>query len=160
MIKHVSELLNKFISQENSWKIKLLNNWDTIVGDLKNKVSIEKIDRNLLVLNVANPAWAQELFMLSHLLKKQINDFLGDKYIKQLRFKTIRRHPKKRKKTAYNNYLQKQESINLNDICLTPTEQKELSKIVDKELQESLERFYLCCKRGRSKKCLKEKKKE
>lgn len=160
MVKHVSEFLSKLVSEDNSWKVKLLSNWSEIIGNLSDKVSIEKIERDLLVLNVSNPAWAQELFMLSHVLKKKINDFLGNKYINQIRFKTIRRNYKNNKnfftQKEFNDYSRGE----LKDIFLTPEEKKELSKILDDELKEHMENFYLCCKRGRSKRCLNKKKKE
>ncbi len=155
MVKHISEFLNNFVSPEDRWKIKLLQNWDKIIGEFKDKVDIEKIDRNLLVLRVCHSAWAQELFLLSHMLKKKINDFLGKNYIKHIRFKSggIKKTKKVHTKKSY----KKPTCIDSKDIYLTLTEKKGLSKVTDKELREHLEKFYLCCKRGRSQKCLEEK---
>ena len=148
MAKHISEFLNSFISKENAWKIKLLKDWDKIIGDLKDKVAIEKIERDLLVLRVSHPAWAQELFLLSDVLKKKINSLFDKNYIRQIRFKSAALKKRKNKKNRIKNSFKSPPSNSLKDVYLTPNEKKSLSKIMDNELAEWLEKFYLCCKRG------------
>ena len=65
MIKPLAHFLHDFVDQKHQWKIKLFENWKTIVGKFEDKVTIIRIENNLLVLGVCHPAWAQELFMLS-----------------------------------------------------------------------------------------------
>ncbi len=89
MARQISELLRDFVSKEHNWKTKLLKDWGTIIGPLKNKVTVEKVEGKLLVLGVTHPAWAQELFLLSDMLKKKINSHLDREYIKIIRFKIL-----------------------------------------------------------------------
>ena len=76
--KRVGELLVDFVLPEHNWKITLFNNWNRIIGSLKDKVFILKIEKNLLVLGVLHSTWAQELFMLSDELKKRINSIFKE----------------------------------------------------------------------------------
>jgi hypothetical protein len=140
----IAELLRNFVSQENNWKTKLLKDWGNIIGPLKNKVTIEKIEGKLLVLGVTHPAWAQELFLLSDMLKKKINAHFDKEYIKAIRFKIVAL--KDKNKDINKN--KKKRAHRLNRICLTKEEYDSLSKIKDLELRDSMENFYLCCKRG------------
>ena len=73
MSKCLKELLINIIPKEHSWKITLFQNWDNIIGSLKNKVIIDQIKDDVLYLGVVHPAWAQELHMLSPMLKAKIN---------------------------------------------------------------------------------------
>ena len=160
MAKRIGELLYNFVQKDNDWKIKLFKNWDFLVGPLKDKVSIEKIDQNLLILGVTHPAWAQELFLLSDMLKQKINSFLGKEYIKAIRFRFVEKKEKSSNfddKTKHDNDLKEKET--LKNLCLTERERKNLSKITDLELKDWLEKFCLCCKRGRNEKRRKNEKK-
>jgi len=151
--KRIGELLHNFVQKDNNWKIKLFENWDFLVGPLKDKVSIEKIDRNLLILGVSHPAWAQELFMLSDMLRQKINSFLGKEYIKTIRFRFIEKNRDSNNfddKTKQDDKLDDKET--LKKLYLTERERKNLSKVTDPELKDWLEKFCLCCKRGRNEK--------
>lgn len=150
MPKHVSEFLNNIVDKQESWKIKLLQNWSKVIGGLKDRVVIEKIDRNLLILRVCHPAWAQELFLISDVLKQRVNSVLGKEQIKEIRFisATIKKGGAKNQNVKdFSN----SDDNRFDNVFLTPSEKKSLSKITDDELKESLEKFYLCCKKGRKK---------
>ncbi|MFH1461928.1 MAG: DUF721 domain-containing protein [bacterium] len=147
MFKHISELLSSFVTPKDEWKIKLFNNWDKVIGKLKDKVVILKIENKLLVLGVTHPAWSQELFMLSDILKNRINSLFEKEHIKYIRFETV-----KIKKKEYKSL--KSEKLHLNDekiiknLSLTKNEYVSLTKIKNEELKESIKKFCLRCKEG------------
>jgi hypothetical protein len=86
MTKTIKDYLETIIPQEQRWKIALFQNWETIMGPLKDKVTIAQINNDSLLLKVIHPAWAQELFLLSSMLKQKINASLGKNYIATIRF--------------------------------------------------------------------------
>jgi hypothetical protein len=149
--KHISELLHNFVGKQDNWKTILLQNWDQVIGSLKDKVTIEKIDRNLLVLRVCHPAWAQELFLLSDVLKQKINSLFDKEHIKEIRFISASFKKNSPVKSKNGNDFYNNANTKFDTVCLTPAEKKSLSNITDHELKESLEKFYIRCKRGREK---------
>ena len=88
-------------TQNDNWKVKLLSNWHIVVGDLSSKVTIEKIQKDSLTLGVRDSCWLQELYLISPVLLKTINQTLDHSRIKQLRFKVIgiKKKTKKKKST-------------------------------------------------------------
>ncbi len=135
MAKQVSALLRDFLPQQHQWKMKLMQEWDGIIGTLGDKVRIEKIDGDLLVLGVIHPSWAQELMFLSAMLRNKINDALGSQRIKTIRCKTIvrrgtpaRRDPAGLRKTmaprAYD------------EAKRSPKQERSLKKIKDTEMRQ------------------------
>lgn len=89
MAKQIQSILTQLIPDEHRWKINLLKEWDSIIGPLKGKVIVDKIQGEVLVLGVVHPAWAQELHMLMPLLKKKINACLDKERITVIRFRFI-----------------------------------------------------------------------
>src|SRR5437762_7574752 len=89
MAVYLKDVLHAVINPEKNWKTDLLYKWNEIVGPLHNKVRIEKIHDDTLILGVFHSCWMQELYLLSPLLIKTINEKLDQPYIKQLRFKHI-----------------------------------------------------------------------
>ena len=85
--KKISELLPALIPAHLHWKIKLFSHWPAIIGDMHDKVIIQEIQDSSLLLAVTHPAWAQELLYLGPILKKKINGYLENEYIKTIRFK-------------------------------------------------------------------------
>ncbi|MBD3272748.1 DUF721 domain-containing protein [Candidatus Dependentiae bacterium] len=146
VFKHISELLNNFVPKKDEWKIKLFNNWDKVIGDLKDKVTIIEIKNKLLVLGVTHPAWAQELFMLSDILKNKINSLFGKEKIKYIRFKTLKKKETKFKNLRRNKFYEDNQT-NINK-TLNKKEYLSLTKIQDQELKENLKNFYFRCKKG------------
>ena len=86
--KQVLCLLSHAVSQKYHWKFSIFIQWHTIVGSLKDKVILEKITDDSLVLLVCHPSWAQELFMVAPLIKKKVNALVRQEKIKHIRFKT------------------------------------------------------------------------
>jgi hypothetical protein len=148
--KCIKKLLTSIIPEEHIWKIKLFQNWEKIIGSLKDKVTIEQIKEDILYLGVIHPAWAQELQMLTPILKEKINETLNCPKIKTIRFKLI--SPKK------NIYINKHNNCIKNclrsEICkkLSKNEQLVLDNVKDKELREVIHEFGLRCKNARSSK--------
>lgn len=89
MTKTLPSILSDLIPAEHRWKIDLLKHWDGIIGPLKEKVIIDKIQGEVLVLGVVHPAWAQELLMFMPLLKQKINACFDKERITVIRFRFI-----------------------------------------------------------------------
>jgi hypothetical protein len=135
----LKDILHTVINPEKNWKTDLLYKWNDIIGPLHNKVCIEKIYDNTLILGVFHSCWMQELYLLSPLLIKTINEKLDQPYIKEIRFKHIG--------------LKKQKKINIapavlkrkKDVVLTKEDERALAKISDPALQEALKAFRIRC---------------
>jgi hypothetical protein len=146
MATHIKNLLPSFlkVSAEQSWKLYLYQHWNTIIGDLQTHVRLEKIlDDNSLILGVTNTSWLQELYMLSPVLLKKINESLDKPYVKQVRFKYSPAH----KKNAAQEPLKKR-TIKKN-ITISRTEELALERIEDKELKNALKGFLVRCHKER-----------
>jgi hypothetical protein len=141
MATSVKNLLHIFF-QEQNWKLTLLTEWPTIAGTLHDKMRIEKITEETLFIGVYQSSWLQELYLLSHVLKKSINDHLGRPYIKQLRFKHVT--PTVLKNHEASKSPVKKEII-LQPICLSTKEQYALTKIKDEALKQALHNFLSRC---------------
>jgi len=139
MAKSLKQLLPTILKCNESWKLELLTNWPNIIGSLKTKVFIEKIQDSCLVLSVSDSCWLQELYLLSPLLLKTINQKLDRPRIKRLRFKQA--GIKKRKKTLS---IQKKRKLN-KVVTLSAQEEKALEKIEDLELSKQLKKFLIRC---------------
>lgn len=134
-IKHVLEN-SSYISK--CWKIDLLKNWPTIIGDLQVRVTIEKIDENSITIGVNDACWLQELYMLSSQLRRRINQHLDKPRIQTIYFRKINGSAKPHKKYhAYSRMPRNQTST-----TLSSEQRAALSKIKDIELQEALKKFY------------------
>jgi len=140
MAAHIKNLLNTIISPQDNWKTKLLYNWRDIIGNLHEKVTIEKINNDTMVLGVCNSCWMQELYLLSPVLLKTINESLDQPRIKQLRFIHAGRKKQKQKKTTHAQPQRAQKSR-----ALSPAEQKVLENITDPTLRKALEEFRMRC---------------
>jgi hypothetical protein len=138
----LKDLLGQFIPDAHLWKLQLLSKWNSIVGDFKTTITLEKIHEDSLVLGVENSSWMQELYLLEPMLVATINAHLDQKYIKSIRFKLIAR--KKLVPTPIH-----QEKKQKHDSCIKISlqEQQALSKIEDNYLRKALENFLLRCYR-------------
>ncbi|MCF7799614.1 DUF721 domain-containing protein [Candidatus Babeliales bacterium] len=144
MAEQITKFLNNFISPEYKWKAKIFENWKTIIGNLNDKAKIERIEKNMLLIGVEHPAWAQELLFLSDFMKKRINNFLGKDYIKEIRFKVINFNKKISHKTNKSEILNKTpDQVHL---FLNNFEINTLLTIKDQELKKLLKEFCFRCK--------------
>ncbi len=128
------------IFAHDTWKYKLLQNWQNIMGPLCDKVRIEKICDDTLILGVTNSCWMQELYLLSPLIIKTINKNLDKPRIKQIRFKRTGRITKKQAKNPTT-----KKPAHKKNCILTPKQKGALEKIKDPELRKALEKFYKRC---------------
>ncbi len=138
MTKNIKSLLHDLLPLESNWKLQLLANWDSIMGNLKTKVRLEKILDDTLILGVSDSCWMQELYLLSPLLLNQINNALETPRIKYVKFKKASFSAAKKKE------LQDQEK-KITPIVFSKAEEHALSKIHDAELKKVLEKFLFRC---------------
>ncbi|MFC1842708.1 DUF721 domain-containing protein [Candidatus Dependentiae bacterium] len=142
MAQNIKNVINTVFSKQNSWKIKLLQNWPSIIGKLKSKVRLEKINKDSLVLGVYDSCWLQELYLLSPILLKKINEKLENQQFKRLRFKQVGIKKNKQQKKPI-----KQE-IEISVTKLTKREEETLQKIKDPDLCQALRDFLIKCQNG------------
>lgn len=144
MFKSLKSVLDSSFSlSTNSWKTKLLTEWPTIVGNLNDKITLEKIHGDTLIIGVYETSWLQELYMLSSVLIKTINSHLDKPYIKRIRLKyaTKNNTPSSLTKTKKMPPVIERKKITLNAL-----ESRTLLKIKDKDMREALHLFLSRCK--------------
>jgi hypothetical protein len=97
-------------------------------------------------LKVVHPAWAQELFLLSNILKQKINTCLGANRITTIRFVTS--DIKTNKPTLRQSYLveRHQRPYTEHNTHLTNKEAGIIANLKDEELKQVLEIFFRRCK--------------
>lgn len=135
----LKSFLPTFVKPSNSWQLQLLNNWPTIVGNLATKVTLEKIEKDTLVIGVYDACWMQELYLLSPLLIDTINQNLDQPRIKHLRFKRAVVKKKNSHSTT------KEGFSALPQRLLTARERAALEKIKDPQLRNALQQFLMRC---------------
>ncbi len=146
MAMHVKELIHSLFKKEqnNHWQVQLLANWPSIVGKLKAKIVLEKIQQqNTLVLGVSNSSWLQEMYLLSDVLKQRINDTLDEPRITQLRFKLLE---SKKIKQHHKQQISKQP---LQEVQFSQHEIQVLRAIKDEQLRKALSDFLVRCHQQR-----------
>ncbi len=143
MFKSLKTVLSSSFSlSTNSWKTKLLTDWPAIVGNLHDKITLEKIHGDTIIIGVYDVSWLQELYMLSAVLLKTINGHLDKPYLKKIRLKYTTKKstpviiPKKKIKAP----------LERKKIPLNSLESGALLKIKDKEMRDALHLFLSRCK--------------
>ena len=146
--KPINNFLKSIIPAEHRWKMILLKNWNYIIGEFKDKVIIEKIQGDLLILGVSHPVFAQELFSVSDDLIKKINRYLKAEKIKKIQFRYLNFDQILKRKNSLEEKKRfvQEKNKTFEFIDLTTSELEMLNKINDKSLKESLRKFYLRCK--------------
>lgn len=87
MPRPLADFMQHILGTQETWQIKLLQQWETIIGNLKTRVHLLKIQNDTLILGVPDLCWMQELYLLTPLLLQTINQHLDMPRIKNLRFK-------------------------------------------------------------------------
>ena len=141
MVKKINTLVKNLIPAEHEWKIGLFKQWNTIIGTMKDKVHIEKINGNLLVLGVSHPSWAQELRLLSPFLKQKINALFPCEKIKNITFRTVSYNTIKKNPVA----IPMTTIQTINEPKLGIKEKKCLQKIGDIMFVNYLTQYYIRC---------------
>jgi hypothetical protein len=135
-------ILEKTLSAQQSWKIQLLSKWPHIIGNLKDKVHIEQVTDDTVILGVYDSCWMHELYMLSNMLIKLINQQLDQPRIKKVRFK----------KSQKKNFVPQEQMLPeciVTTRPLTPAEDQALTNITDPQLRKALEQFLMRCNQER-----------
>lgn len=140
MSKPIGSFLTNVIPEEHLWKLKLFGNWKSIIGNLQEKVRIEKISDTSIVLGVAHATWAQELFLITPIIKNKINAALKEERIQTIHFRIV---PFGKKKELFKQ--QKKRQI-IKEHNLSIIEHSHLEKLKNKELANALAQFYIRCK--------------
>lgn len=136
----LKNILQTIINPEKNWKTDILYRWKEIIGPLHTKVRIEKVMADTLVLGVFHSCWMQELYLLSPLLIKTINEKLDQPYIKQIRFKQVGVKKEKTGITTIKNTHKK-------EVFLCEKDERSLAKIADPVLRSALRAFRIRCHR-------------
>jgi hypothetical protein len=139
MSQSIKSVFKNILAPEQHWKLNLLNNWAAIIGSIGQYVHIEKIHDDTLILSVVDSCWMQELYLLSDLLLKKINQNLDEPRIKNLRFK---QSSVRKKKVACAKV--KPKPLHKN-VLLSAQERAALEKIKDPQLSKALEEFLVRC---------------
>lgn len=139
----IKNFLTKLVPAQHNWKLSLLQQWHTIMGNLKTHVTLEKMSDDTITLGVFNSSWMQELYLISPTILETINKNLDQPRIKQIRFRQIVQ--RKNKKRMVSLPSQPQEIR----VSLTVTEKNALATIQDPELRQSLYHFLVRCQRER-----------
>ena len=142
-MKHIEQAINSFFQKSNDnqyWKVNLLQNWENIVGSIASKAIIHKIYKDSITLGVYELCWMQELYILSPIIQKKINDFLGSEEIKTIRFRSA-----KVLNDASSLKNKKREIKEIPNKILSAKEQAIILSIKDPELAESLKLLLQKC---------------
>jgi hypothetical protein len=139
MHQSIKTILEAIIDTQNNWKMKLLTQWPTILGQLGTKVSCEKIDEDALTLGVKESCWMHELYVLSPVIIDKINQNLDHPRIKRVFLKQMHMSRSSRKQEPQHST--KKHRV----VTFSRTEHAALEKICDKKLQKVLGDFLIRC---------------
>lgn len=145
MSQPIKTIIDAYFSNQENWKISLLKNWETIIGNLKSRVRLEKVYDDTVILGVYDGHWMQELYLLSNVLLKTINQSLDQPRIKKIRFKLV-----DTKKTQIKDFTKKYVQSDIQtSIIVTGNELKTLDNVDDPHLRSVLYDFLMRCTRER-----------
>jgi len=142
MAQHIISVLAHILPSEQSWKIKILQDWAAILGPLAHKVVLQRIDDTAVVLAVAHPSLAQELLLLSDLIREKINTAIGEPRIIKITFRAQGYRPT----NTSPHKKQSPTQVPHRKPLLSPAETAHLNTINNKELRDALAAFYGTCK--------------
>jgi len=136
----LADLIDNVLDKDQQWKYQLLANWQGIFGKFGDKVYLEQIKNDTVILAVYDACWMHELYTLSDILLAAINEKLDKPYVKRLRFKQGKKKPQPHIiHAALKPYLYNQK------IVLTERQQKALATIKDPALASALHDFLVRC---------------
>lgn len=141
MSKALKDIIKAIIPEQHLWKIELFKAWDYIIGPMKTRVQIEKIEDRTLFLIVTHATWAQEVHMISPLIKQKINRFLNEEKIA-----TIRIHNKRSSYKPLSLHSNNKQSQNVPLIPLSEKESSILAPLTSHKLHSSIASYLVRCK--------------
>ena len=140
-MRSLKSLLDTTFGASTSWQLQLASQWPDLVGNLATIMSLEKIYGSTLIVGVYEQSWIQELYMLSGMIIKTINENLTGAKIEKIQFKLATRKEKiVPKKPVFSETKQ-------HAIALNKREELALVAIRDEELREVLKSFLISCKK-------------
>ncbi len=142
MHKKLISVLQNLYPDEIKWKVRLLDNWYSIMGPMGTKVILLSIREPILILGVSHPAWAQELHLLKSTIQHNINSFLGKEYIKNIHFQVV---PEQKvvKIPPANNSMPKKRVVEHRSLTLK--EEDALHNVSDDALRNALRHYLAFC---------------
>ncbi len=140
MVKTFKSILLSIIPQQQQSKFDIYVHWDTIIGAMKDKVRIEKVENDILYLSTTHPAWAQEIMFFAPILKERITSLCPNTSIKTIRI-SPRRSSTFKQRTNTRTIQQSDPSIALN-----AQEKALLATLPSNELQLAIAAYFIRCK--------------
>lgn len=137
-MQSVKSLMKSILHQSSDWRMLLIAQWPHIVGDIAQHACIEKIEGDTLIIGVHSAVWMQELYLLSGMVQRKINQALEKPYIKKIHFKYRQRH-------AIACAIKKAPQSPRARRPLNSKEQAALNAMHDEELRVQLHKFLLRC---------------
>jgi hypothetical protein len=134
----IQKLLSRIIEKDD-WRLDLARRWDSVVGSLQTKIRLEKTYDDTAVIGVYESYWMQELYLLSAELCDSINDVIGQKKIKQIRFQLVEARERPQAKPLPKAYVRPKV------VPLTQSQKMALTKIQDPLLKEAMTEFWMRC---------------
>lgn len=146
MTQHILTALSKALPPQHFWKVRLLQQWPTIIGKLHDKVSLYKVEESFVVLQVKHASLAHELLFLTEMLKEKINAVIGCPRIKSIHFRT----QQATKKEPQRNRSSRNPLNNKPAPPLNTGEKRVLEGVENEDLRDALSAFYRTCKKRTS----------
>lgn len=142
-MESIKSLLGKTLKiNKPAWHHKLITEWHDVVGNLANIMTLEKVHGTTLVIGLYEHSWAQELYMLSDVIIKTINQHLDQPVITKLYFRLANSADQQLPEIVpLPTDLQPRAPI-----PLTSREQQALNGIEDEDLKTALSAFLTRCK--------------
>lgn len=139
MTQSLKDLLAAIAVEKQDWRWLLLNNWQQIMGPLHEQVRLEKVEEATLILGVYQSSWLQELYLLTPMLIKTINEHLGHDHIQNIKFRASVKKAVMQKNVRPRTYrpIMPRE--------LTRYETTALAKVEDEQLRSLLQTFLWRC---------------
>ena len=143
MSRPLKQLLSHVLQTTDSWKVSVIKNWREFVGPLNTRMTLERVENDTVTFGVYDSCWMHELYLLSPLIIKIINENLDHPCVKRVRFKQAR--PVRKKKDAVHSTTKP--SSPATPAKLNSREQEALKKVDSMEMRELLEAFRIRCAR-------------
>jgi hypothetical protein len=142
----IKNLIDSLLNKQDDWRIYLLQNWQSIIGALRNRIRLEKIQDTTLIIGVYESHWMQELYLLQRFIISTINKHLGYPRVMQLKFKLVEN---KNQEASKETILPQRNTLKSNiimPVILTYEQKKALHSIEDKQLQKMLVLYLTRCR--------------
>jgi len=138
---HIKHILNSLlVRQEQDWRLYVVQNWTTIIGNLHTKMCLEKVVGDMLVIGVYDVHWMQELHLMSTMIIRTINAKLGDNRVSKLRFVLVQRRTAHKKSIPVQSNERNTKKIVFPQRCA-----RVLTDIKNKDLHDALQKYFERC---------------